>query len=52
MRLPPDVQVCTGWRITKDSEAALTALLLCAEPWYRRRPVAVACYSDVWEWVA
>jgi hypothetical protein len=34
----------------EDRKAALAALLASAEPWSRRRPVAVACYGDEWEW--
>jgi ankyrin repeat protein len=44
-------QVC-AWVSDKSNEAALTALLTSAAPWSRRRPVALACYGDAWEWEA
>jgi ankyrin repeat protein len=44
-------QVCTAWgRMDKFDEAALRTLLTSAASWSRRRPVAIACYADVWEW--
>jgi uncharacterized protein len=44
-------QVCL-WTNSKSNEAALREVLTAAAPWSRRRPVAVACYADVWEWEA
>jgi ankyrin repeat protein len=44
-------QVCK-WTSEKSNKPALTALLASAAPWSRRRPVALACYADVWEWEA
>jgi ankyrin repeat protein len=42
-------QVCN--RITdKTDESALRSLIAAAAPWSRRRPVAIACHADVWEW--
>jgi hypothetical protein len=43
-------QVCTGFRVDRSNESALRALLAAAAPWSRRRPVAISCYADVWEW--
>ena len=40
-------QVC-GDSSDKSNEAPLRSLLLAAEPWSRRRPIAVACYSGTW----
>jgi hypothetical protein len=45
-------QLCTGFRVDKSDEAALAALLASAEPWSRRRPVAIACYGVECEWEA
>jgi hypothetical protein len=42
-------QVCTASLADKSNPAALRALLTAAAPWSRRRPVALACYADVWE---
>jgi hypothetical protein len=41
-------QVCK--HSDKSNEPALCALLAAATPWSRRRPVAIACYGDVWGW--
>jgi hypothetical protein len=35
-----------------SNAAALRALFASAAPWSRRRPVAIACYADAWEWEA
>jgi uncharacterized protein len=43
-------QVCDGGN--KHNKAALRALLAAAAPWSRRRPLAIACYADAWEWEA
>jgi hypothetical protein len=42
------LQVCD----TDYSKAALADLpaLLAGATWVRRRPVAVACYAEVWGW--
>jgi ankyrin repeat protein len=38
------------WGCDEAIKAALRALLASAEPWSRRRPVALACYGVDWEW--
>jgi hypothetical protein len=53
---PPPHRFCSPQiRMSAEADAAgavaMHALLLCAEPWSRRRPVAVACYADVWDCV-
>jgi len=41
------VQVCQ-WANDDAAAAAVTTLLTAAEPWSRRRAVAMACYGGVW----
>jgi uncharacterized protein len=43
-------QVCTF--ADRSRAPAIRALLASAEPWSRRRPVALACYAVEWEWEA
>jgi len=41
------VQVCM-FAADESAAPALTALLIAAEPWGRRRAAALACYGGVW----
>jgi hypothetical protein len=34
----------------RSNKPAIRAILSSAAPWSRRRPVAIACYGDAWEW--
>jgi uncharacterized protein len=43
-------QVCTYASDTSVA-ASLRALIASTAPWSRRRPVTVACYADVWDWI-
>jgi ankyrin repeat protein len=44
-------QVCK-YVSDKSAVPALRAVLASAEPWSRRRPIAIACYGVEWEWEA
>jgi ankyrin repeat protein len=45
-----DLQTCHY--VEQTNAPALRTLFRSAAPWSRRRPVALACYADVWEWEA
>jgi hypothetical protein len=50
--LPLPRQVAQVCKVGNEpNAAALRALIASTAPWSRRRPLAVACYADVWDWL-